>query len=53
MLNKDKKLIDLFNFELRKKLKINDNYISRKATEEEYFIAYLHFSSNCCYYSKF
>ena len=53
MPNKEKKLIDLFNFELRKKLKINDNYISRKATEEEYFIAYLHFSSNCCYYSKF
>ena len=53
MLNKDQKLIDLFNFELRKKLNINDNYISRKATEEEYFIAYLYFSSNCSYYSRF
>ncbi len=38
MPNKEKKSIDLFNFELRKKLKINDNYISRKATEEEYLI---------------
>ena len=53
MLNKDKKFIDLFNFELHKKLNINDEYISRKATEEEYFIAYLYFISNCSYYSRF
>lgn len=53
MLHKEQKLIDLFNFELKKKININNNYISRKATEEEYFIAYLNFISNCCYYSRF
>lgn len=53
MLSKQHKLINLFNFELRKHLNINDKYISRKATEEEYFIAYLNFLSNCSYYSRF
>ena len=53
MIHKEQKLIDLFNFELKKKININNNYISRKATEEEYFIAYLNFISNCSYYSRF
>jgi len=53
MYNNNQKLIDLFNFEISKKIKFCDNYISRKATEEEYFIAYLNFTSNCSYYSRF
>lgn len=53
MINKDHKLINLFNLELQKKIHINNNYISRKATEDEYFIAYLNFMSNCTYYSRF
>ena len=53
MINKNKKLINLFNLELNKKLNINNNYISRKATEEEYFIAYLDFISNSSYFSRF
>ena len=46
-------LINLFNTYIIKYININDNYISRKATEEEYFIAYLNFTSNCSYYSRF
>ena len=53
MIEKDKKLINLFNLESQKRLNINDKYASRKATEEEYFIAYLYFISNSSYYSRF
>jgi len=47
------KMVELFNIEIEKKIKIHNNYCSRKATEEEYFVAYLHFLSNSTYYSRF
>lgn len=49
----DEKTIELFKILSKEKLNINDSSISRKATEEEYFRAYLYFKSNCIYYSKF
>ena len=49
----DEKIIKLFNKILKEKLNYNDNCISRKATEEEYFRAYLIFKSNSIYYSRF
>ena len=51
--NEDVKIIELFKIISKEKLNIKDNSISRKATEEEYFKAYLYFKSNCIYYSKF
>ena len=51
--NEDEKIIKLFKIISKEKLNIKDNSFSRKATEEEYFKAYLYFKSNCIYYSKF
>ena len=42
----DEKLIEIFSKKIRNKIKINDEWRSRKATEEEYFYAYLIFMSN-------
>ena len=51
--SEDEIIIKLFKIISKEKLNINDNSISRKATEEEYFRAYLIFKSNSIYYSKF
>jgi hypothetical protein len=52
-MNINNNLINLFNKYIKKYINIDNNYISRKATEEEYFISYLNFTSNCSYYSRF
>ena len=41
--NEDEKIIKLFKIISKEKLNIKDNSFSRKATEEEYFRAYLYF----------
>ncbi len=51
--NQDEKIIELFKIIFKEKLNIKDNSISRIATEEEYFKAFLIFKSNSIYYSKF
>ena len=50
----DQQLITLFSEKIRNKIKINDKWKSRKATEEEYFYAYLiFFLSNSITFSRF
>jgi hypothetical protein len=49
----DEKLIEIFSKKIRNKIKFNDEWKSRKATEEEYFYAYLIFMSNSVTFTRF
>jgi len=49
----DKKLIELFNIKISRKINCNNMYKSRKASEEEYFYSYLIFLSNSVSFSRY